>query len=638
MPNQQLKKSLRRRIYVFCCLLVLLCITSTMIGWLGQTRLLENFAAHEMAEATLSKVANLDQDVQDLKSRSEKYLQAGSPNDLLRAIETQQSISQQIADIVQENTDDYVLETLSDMQAELSVFHDRLTLASSERDLRTRLIQEDLPNKHQRVIELLEQLQNTIRLDGSPGVAMQMLSLVQTHSDSLTALQQYFIQPDSAAYDSALQSIKTSRSLAKAITNSLDGPDAKAMQTELDQELKAFKQIGSRAFQATRSYMFYSNVVMAGEISEFVYDSNRLKQYVEKQRAQNREVRSAWANRVRTLGLLASLTAVGLAGFFATQLSYMIVSPIINLTETFRRLGQGEMIDAIPGIGRNDEIGRMARAAKIFSDKNKETQKLLERSKELAAELSDKAMTLEKTNQELDNFAYVASHDLKSPLRGINSLAGWVQEDCEAILPDASRKHLQQMQQRVTRMEALLDDLLEYSRAGRLNPQPESVDVGELVASVVSMLDTPTGYQINLMSPTFAIHTVRTPLMQTLMNLVSNGIKYNDKGDRGRLKISASVEGDFVRFTVSDNGPGIESQYHEKIFEMYQRLDAGQAEGSGMGLAIVKKLVAFHGGELWLESEQGKGSTFSFTWPRSMPEMPAPEKVLAQPKLAAKKV
>lgn len=609
-----------------------------MIGWLGQTRLLENFAAHEMAEATLSKVANLDQDVQDLKSRSEKYLQAGSPNDLLRAIETQQSISQQIADIVQENTDDYVLETLSDMQAELSVFHDRLTLASSERDLRTRLIQEDLPNKHQRVIELLEQLQNTIRLDGSPGVAMQMLSLVQTHSDSLTALQQYFIQPDSAAYDSALQSIKTSRSLAKAITNSLDGPDAKAMQTELDQELKAFKQIGSRAFQATRSYMFYSNVVMAGEISEFVYDSNRLKQYVEKQRAQNREVRSAWANRVRTLGLLASLTAVGLAGFFATQLSYMIVSPIINLTETFRRLGQGEMIDAIPGIGRNDEIGRMARAAKIFSDKNKETQKLLERSKELAAELSDKAMTLEKTNQELDNFAYVASHDLKSPLRGINSLAGWVQEDCEAILPDASRKHLQQMQQRVTRMEALLDDLLEYSRAGRLNPQPESVDVGELVASVVSMLDTPTGYQINLMSPTFAIHTVRTPLMQTLMNLVSNGIKYNDKGDRGRLKISASVEGDFVRFTVSDNGPGIESQYHEKIFEMYQRLDAGQAEGSGMGLAIVKKLVAFHGGELWLESEQGKGSTFSFTWPRSMPEMPAPEKVLAQPKLAAKKV
>lgn len=609
-----------------------------MIGWLGQTRLLENFAAYEMAEVTLSKVANLDQDVQDLKARSEKYLQTGAPNDLLRAIETQQSISQQIADIFQENTDGYVLETLSDMQAELSVFHDQLTLASNERDLRTRLIQEDLPNKHQRVIELLEQLQNTIRIDGSPEVAMQMLSLVQTHSDSLTALQQYFIQPDSAAYDRALQSIKTSRSLAKAITNSIDGPDAKAMRTELDQALEAFKQIGSRAFQATRSYMFYSNVVMAGEISEFVYDSNQLKQYVEKQRTQNRKVRLAWANRVRTLGLLASLTAVGLAGFFATRLSYMIVSPIINLTETFRRLGQGELIDAIPGIGRTDEIGRMARAAKIFSDKNEETQKLLERSKELAAELSDKAMTLEKTNQELDNFAYVASHDLKSPLRGINSLAGWVQEDCEAILPDESRQHLQQMQQRVTRMEALLDDLLEYSRAGRLNPQPESVDVGELVASVVSMLDTPTGYQINLMSPTFAIHTVRTPLMQTLMNLVSNGIKYNDKGDRGRLKISASVEGDFVRFTVSDNGPGIESQYHEKIFEMYQRLDAGQAEGSGMGLAIVKKLVAFYGGELWLESEPGNGSTFSFTWPRSMPEMPAPEKVLAQPKLAAKKV
>ena len=316
----------------------------------------------------------------------------------------------------------------------------------------------------------------------------------------------------------------------------------------------------------------------------------------------------------------------------------MIVSPIIHLTETFRRLGQGELIDTVPGIARTDEIGRMARAAKIFSDKNEETQELLERSKELAAELSDKAMTLEKTNQELDNFAYVASHDLKSPLRGINSLASWVQEDCETILPDKSRQHLQKMQHRVTRMETLLDDLLEYSRAGRLNPQPEPVDVGELVASVVSVLDTPPGYQVNLMSTTFRIHTVRTPLFQTLMNLVSNGVKYNDKGDRGKLQISAKLEGDFVRFVVSDNGPGIESQYHEKIFEMYQRLDVDHADGSGMGLAIVKKLVAFYGGELWLESELGKGSRFSFTWPRSMEELPAPEKVLAEPKLAEKKV
>ena len=609
-----------------------------MIGWLGQTRLLENFAAYEMTEVTLSKVSNLDQDVQDLKSRSEKYLQTGAPHQLSRAIETQRSISQQITEIVQENTDGYVLKNLSEMQAELSVFLDRLTKASSERDLRTRLIQEDLPRKHRQVIDLLETLQVGIRSDAPPEIVTQMVSLVQTHSDSLASLQQYFIKPDAAAYERALQSIKTSRSLAKTITDSMNGAKYETLQTELDQELEEFKQIGSRAFQATRSYMFYSNVVMAGEISEFVYDSNQLKQYVEKQRTRNRAVRLAWANRVRTLGLLASLTAVALAGFFATRLSYMIVSPIIHLTETFRRLGQGELIDTVPGIARTDEIGRMARAAKIFSDKNEETQELLERSKELAAELSDKAMTLEKTNQELDNFAYVASHDLKSPLRGINSLASWVQEDCETILPDKSRQHLQKMQHRVTRMETLLDDLLEYSRAGRLNPQPEPVDVGELVASVVSVLDTPPGYQVNLMSTTFRIHTVRTPLFQTLMNLVSNGVKYNDKGDRGKLQISAKLEGDFVRFVVSDNGPGIESQYHEKIFEMYQRLDVDHADGSGMGLAIVKKLVAFYGGELWLESELGKGSRFSFTWPRSMEELPAPEKVLAEPKLAEKKV
>jgi methyl-accepting chemotaxis protein len=179
----------------------------------------------------------------------------------------------------------------------------------------------------------------------------------------------------------------------------------------LDQELLEFRRMGARAVQATRSYMFYSNVVMAGEISEFVYDSNRLKTYVEEKRVLSRKRRNQSAERSLWLALLASITAVAVAILMATRLSYMIVTPISRLTETFRRLGQGEFVDRIPAMDRYDEIGRMARAAKIFSDKNKETQELLQRSEQLSIELSKKAEALEQTNLELDNFAYVASHD-----------------------------------------------------------------------------------------------------------------------------------------------------------------------------------------------------------------------------------
>ncbi|KAA1259410.1 Phytochrome-like protein cph1 [Rubripirellula obstinata] len=615
MPNAPIKKSLRRRIYMACCLLVGLCIVSTIIGRAGQTQLLRNFAAYESSEETLAQVANLDQDVQELKSRSEKYLQTGAPSQLARAMDLQKALSLQISEVNDKNEDPRIRANLIEMRSELDVFKDRLSRAADERELRTRLIQQDLPNKHRSISELLEEILRVMNDQEEGFMAVEYFRLVHAHDQSLQFLQRYFIEPDAAAFEKALSSIDLARSLIKQIVKSADEAEIQQLGQQLDQELSEFRKTGSRAVQATRSYMFYSNVVMAGEISEFVYDSNRLKKYVEEQRIQSRELRNQSAERSLWLALLASITAVAVAVVMATRLSYMIVTPISRLTETFRRLGQGESVDGIPAMDRFDEIGRMARAAKIFSDKNKETQQLLQRSEQLSNELANKAEALEQTNMELDNFAYVASHDLKSPLRGITHLASWVQEDCESLLPDDSRNHLQQMKDRVAKMESLLDDLLDYSRAGRINPKPEKIDVGELVASVVSMIDLPDGFRVNLMTPTFDIFTVRTPLFQSLMNLVTNGVKYNDKGKDGKLEILAERTGDFVHFRVRDNGPGIDPKFHSKVFEMYQRLESEGVEGSGMGLAIVKKLISRYGGELSLESEIGGGAEFSFTWP-----------------------
>ena len=585
---------------------------------------MDSFAAYESSEETLTQIGNLDREVQELKSRTEKYLQTGAASQLSRANELEDSLRMNMAAIIGECEDEKLNETLTEMQEKLDVFRDRLGSASQERDLRTQLIQVDLPNQDNKVHRQIDKLQKILATNASSSMPQELLQLVQSHAASFQRLESYFTSAVADDYDQALTSIKRSRELAaaigrKAIEN--DPESAPALGDSIDQlnaELIEFKRLGSRAFQATRGYMFYSNVVMAGEISEFSYRSNQLKQYVEDQRAVNREARQKSATQSRLLGLLASCAAVAVAGLMAARLSYLIVKPISGITETFRKLGQGETVAEIPSLERNDEIGRMARAAKIFNDKNQETSDLLEQAKRLTGELAAKATALEKTNQELDNFAYVASHDLRSPLRGIKHLTTWVQEDCEELLPESSQKHLQQMNERAIKMEQLLDDLLEYSRAGRLATEPEDIDVGELIASVVALNDTPEGFRILLTNPTFLINTVRTPLTQVLMNLITNGVKYNDKGREGKVEISAFKQDDFVHFTVKDNGRGIAPEHRDQVFEMYRRVAVDVQDGSGMGLAIVKKLVLSFGGTLTLQSELGNGTEISFTWPCGM--------------------
>ena len=269
----------------------------------------------------------------------------------------------------------------------------------------------------------------------------------------------------------------------------------------------------------------------------------------------------------------------------------------------------------------------MAQAAKVFSEKNAETRELLADSERLRQRLTEKASALQIVNEELDQFAYIASHDLKSPLRGISHLVTWVQEDCGDLLPEDSQQHLRLMHDRIDKMESLLSDVLDYSKVGRIQLQSEEVDLNELLASIITIVDVPDGFQIRAASRLPILQTLRTPLNQVLLNLIINAVKYNDKDSQGVIEVSATNEGGYYRFSVRDNGIGIDPRYHEKIFVMYQRLSSDQ-EGSGMGLAIVKKQITNLGGKIWVKSAAGEGATFVFTWPteispQQVPGMPS---------------
>lgn len=221
--------------------------------------------------------------------------------------------------------------------------------------------------------------------------------------------------------------------------------------------------------------------------------------------------------------------------------------------------------------------------------------------------------TLENRNKELDQFAYVASHDLKAPLRGLGSLVQWIEEEASDLSPQL-RTYLTQMKGRLARLEDLINGLLAYARASRAERQLAEVRVPELVREVADLV-VPPGFELVLAPglPTFL--TDRLSLQQVFTNLLSNAVKYHGPARPGRIAVSSQDLGHQYEFRVQDNGPGIAPEHHQKIFLLFQTLrDRHTAESTGIGLSIVKKVVEDQQGSVRVESVLGQGATFIFTW------------------------
>jgi PAS domain S-box-containing protein len=247
----------------------------------------------------------------------------------------------------------------------------------------------------------------------------------------------------------------------------------------------------------------------------------------------------------------------------------------------------------------------------------KHAEESLQRLNEtLERQVEERTAELQRSNRELDDFAYIASHDLKSPLRAIGHLASWITEDVAELLPATSREHLTKLHGRVQRMEVLLDDLLTYSRIGRRRHPFELVKVTALIQNVVELLALPPGFSVDISYTVSPLNIERVPLETVLRNLIGNAVKHHHRPSEGRIEIAVQKEDQWVKFAVRDNGPGIDAGYHERIFDMFQTLQPrDQIEGSGVGLAVVKKLVESRGGTIRVESSVGQGATFYFTWP-----------------------
>jgi PAS domain S-box-containing protein len=222
--------------------------------------------------------------------------------------------------------------------------------------------------------------------------------------------------------------------------------------------------------------------------------------------------------------------------------------------------------------------------------------------------------SLLQTNRELDQFAYVISHDLKAPLRAIASLSEWIEEDLGDSISTEIRSQMKLLRGRVYRMQRLLNSLLEYSRSGRQQLTITTVDVDKLLTGIIQSLAPPDTFSIEVVSPMPIITTRQQALQQVFTHLIDNAMRHHPT-ETGIVKISVIDQGDYYEFAITDDGDGIEPQFQERIYTIFQTLKARDLqENVGAGLAIVKKIVTAEGGSIKLESAAGSGAIFRFTW------------------------
>jgi light-regulated signal transduction histidine kinase (bacteriophytochrome) len=220
---------------------------------------------------------------------------------------------------------------------------------------------------------------------------------------------------------------------------------------------------------------------------------------------------------------------------------------------------------------------------------------------------------LESANTELKDFAYIVYHDLKAPLRGIGSLAEWLLTDYKDKFDEDGKELLDLLMGRIKRMHNLIDGILQYSRIGRLREEKDEVNLNKLIKDIIDMIAPPENIKITVENELPSILCEKTRISQVFQNLLSNAVKYMDK-PKGEIKIGCNEDEEYWKFSISDNGPGIDKNHFEKVFQLFQTLKPrDEIEGTGIGLSVVKKIVELYGGTTWVDSKIGEGSTFYFT-------------------------
>jgi PAS domain S-box-containing protein len=255
----------------------------------------------------------------------------------------------------------------------------------------------------------------------------------------------------------------------------------------------------------------------------------------------------------------------------------------------------------------------LANANKILESEIAERRNAEQALELLNKDLEATIREFKRTNKELQEFAYITAHDLKTPLRGIGTLADWLSTDYADKFDEQGQQHVRMLAERAKRADKLVDSILWYSSVGHVKEEKEQIDLNVLLPEIIDAIKPPENIEIIIENKLPVLYFRKTHISEIFENLLSNAIKYMDK-ERGQITVGCTEEGGFWRFSISDNGPGIDHKYYKKIFKIFQTLSPpDKSDSTGIGLSVAKKIVKLNGGRIWVESNPGKGSTFFFT-------------------------
>jgi signal transduction histidine kinase len=301
-------------------------------------------------------------------------------------------------------------------------------------------------------------------------------------------------------------------------------------------------------------------------------------------------------DNARNASVILAIFIVIIGVISALYITRLITKRIATMVELAQKISLGEF--------------------KIMKDESSDELTNLSASLNSMSKTLDKNFTeLDKKNKELNQFGYVVSHDLKAPLRGIYNIIIWIEEDLSHEMSAQLKIYIEMMKGRIHRLENLINGLLDYARIGREVQNVEMVFVKDLIKEIADEL-VPKNMTIQIIDPLPIFQTSRLKLHQVFSNLISNAVKHGDKTDL-LIVVSCLEEHEYYKFSVKDNGVGVLPEYHEKIFVIFQTLrEKNEIESTGIGLAIVKKIIEDEKGQIMINSTEGNGAEFVFTWPR----------------------
>ncbi len=478
-------------------------------------------------------------------------------------------------------------------QKHLEAYYQAFQEVQRQRQLQQRLVKTEFRVYATRAQQLIEDLTREEGENHQLECAKMLNVLLQIEKNAY----RYFDSFDGNYIKAAAASMKETHLL-------LDGFALREKAAEIDTVLCNYESSFLEAVQRTRGYLYLTSVVMAAQAYETIYQSRKLSALMisESERIQKQLFQHV-SSRLRLLLLWTGFLLLFIC-LFSYAITKSITIPLKRLTETFKLLSSGSADAEIPPYRLQDELGDLTRAAASFKEKN------------IALRASKKE--LERSNDELEQFVYTVSHDLKSPIVTSMGFIGIIRKLASQGKAEQAIGMLEKVVKANERMSQLINDLLELSRVGRIDMDKKVIDLNVLLGDFTRNQGErlKTAKLTLIIQPNLpVIFANESRTLQVFENILSNALKYVRNEHEGRrLEISAFEDGQWHHILCTDNGPGIPPEYREKIFGLFYRLDVN-IEGTGIGLAVAKKIMKFHGGDIRAEGSPSGGAVFHLTFP-----------------------